>query len=145
MALNFKVSFSSFIYLYFTILWEFNLSVLLIIYESAETNNCPPVWVSETLNCLTVFYWRQKVNNSVMISIGFTKFIRLILIFKTWLQMASWPAARLFHSVTERKHLTVLSAELTISVVTIINLSHYKFGFHLTSVDNILSPKYISI
>jgi len=60
--------------------------------------------------------------------------------FKTWLLMASWPAARL-PSVTGRKPLAVLSVELTISVVTIINLSHCKFGFPLSSVGKNFTSK----
>ena len=53
--------------------------------------------------------------------------------------MASWPAARP-PSVTGRKPLAV-SSELTISVVTIVNLSHCKFGFPLSSVGKIFTSK----
>ena len=57
--------------------------------------------------------------------------------------MASRPVARLYFLT--RMPLAVLSAELNIFVVNIGNLdSHCKFGFLLTSVDNILTIIYIS-
>ena len=63
------------------------------------------------------------------------------IIVKTLLLVASWPVAR---PPPERKTLAVLPAELTISVVTIVNLSHCKFGFPLSSMGKILTPKYES-
>ena len=75
-------------------------------------------------NFVTFFNFLQIVYQWIPI---FQMNLNLTLTVKRLLLVASWPAARP-PPVKETKPLAVLPAELTISVVTIVNLSHCKFG-----------------